>query len=353
MSAIRKTKSEAEDTSVPVRNNGDHTGPRINWSKSEYLLVARRFFALQDTHSEIAAVPMMEIAQRCLPEARRRPFSTSKNLVYGVVPRFKFLYDEWVTATPGGASEDRIAARDLFPGDGPQPEESTPEVQEQAAELVARAQGSGLQVKVGTEFPVIPVSTAIPVMTPPETPAPVVLSGPPLGPLELALQQMVGNAVNDQVGKLVVALREEQALMREQFQGLLSAQYDALMCYFDPAYKERCEAQSAYVPDPSNPIPFAVLTQMRVRQKRVLVSGGQTDQFHQVRLHFKGVDFTFIDGREPRKVGAGGFYDLVVCTKYTNHSARDALKRLHGNKVVMIDGAITALIATVKKYLDL
>jgi hypothetical protein len=164
---------------------------------------------------------------------------------------------------------------------------------------------------------------------------------------------MVGHAVGERIGQLTEAMREEMQRTRDEFQSLLAQQYDAMMCYWDPKYKERHEAAAEYVPDPA--LKLGVLQEVRVRQRKVLVvNGGKGDQFHNIRMHFKGVHFEFADSSNMKSLAAGTFYDLVVCTAFVGHKATGLLKNLHGNRVVYGDiRGMGALVAYVKKHLDL
>ena len=302
---------------------------RIRWTEAERMKVCRRLFALRDV-STLTTVEALDLAQRELPEERKRPFGGS------MVHDLRRVYDAWLPKHLTEAHDDRVQARTLLETDQVCGPIVTPPTED--AKVLAEPEVAVVEAAVE------PTNRAVDA---PKAPPP----GIPLGPMELALQRVIGDAVEDRIGVLVREMQAEMQRTREEFQNLLTQQYDAFMCYFDDEYKARNEARAEYIPDPAH-VPV-LLSQARVRQKKVLISGGQTDQFHAIRLHFKGIEFSFIDGRNPRQVGAGGFYDLVICTKYTNHSARDALIKLHGNRVVMIDGALNNCIAAVKQYLKL
>lgn len=301
-----------QENETPVRPTSGE-GSRVFWSKSERLMVALKWKEILDKNPNRRLVSLMdalEAAQSILPAARRRTPVQAE-----IVKMREVLAEQ---AKLGGVAVQ--TEKQVQPKLNIGPETNEEWIAARRADL--------------TKLPTSPSLG--------------------LGPLEMALASLVERATTDSIARIIEMMKVEMAAQREEFQHLLTEQYDSLMSYWDPDYKKLRDTQPSYVGDLEQQPAFrATLEQVRVRPKRVLVSGGQTDQYHGLRERFRGVEFTFVDGREPRKIGAGGFYDLVVCTKYTNHPARDTLIRLHGNKVVMVDGAIGPVTDVIRRRLGL
>jgi len=299
----------------------------VRWTADEYLLVARRFFAIRAV-SKLYMPEAADLAQQCLLPERHRPFmGDNKGLIHVAVPKFKAAFEPWALDNDELVKADRLA-------------------------MVAELDGAEPAVEPEPPAPP-PAAPMLESFDIPARPAPVPASmapTPALGPLETALAGMVANAVGAEVGRLVEAVRQENQRNREEYQSLLAQQYDALMCYFDPEYKRRRELTAEYVHDHSLP---PLLEQVRMRATRVLISCGESSMYNGVQMHFKGVEFTFVNATNLQKVSSGAFYDLVVCTRFTSHSAMAILRKHHGNKVVSIDGGISLLVGTIRKHLGL
>lgn len=344
------TPNELPKSVKPVRRY-------VAWTAEERMSVAIKWQSILEANPDRKVVSLMEAltaAQGVLPEDRRRPSHGNELVLLRKVLEDAKAKKADVQGQERMKEVFREEIKKEFPP-APPPAPPAP-----APAPVAAPAPEVSQVKLNIQAPLEdsalpPVRSHLTPLPTPFPPPPAVLpQTPTLGPLELALQQMVGTAVGQQLGTLIEAMREEQVRTRMELQHLLTEQYDALRSYWDPEYKKAREAQARYIPEHVDTTTYRdTLNTVRIRPKRVLISGGADDRYHAVQRHFKGVDFEFIDAHNARAVSKGGYYDLVVCTKFTSHPARDTLINLHGNKVVMVDGSVGPVIAIIKQKLEL
>lgn len=166
---------------------------------------------------------------------------------------------------------------------------------------------------------------------------------PPAKALPDALEPMLAKTKEEILEKVQKMLDDH----RSQIQEMLTGFYDSLMCYWDPKHAEKTILPPEYV-EPENTFKKS-LADRRPRTRRVLVAASNARQLLDVQNHFKNVEFSFVSGDNPRQVKAGGHYDLVVATRFLTHSTWDALRAMHGDNVVFVNGSKKDVVNTVRE----
>lgn len=155
------------------------------------------------------------------------------------------------------------------------------------------------------------------------------------------LEARVASAIRQAQSETLSQVREMLAEHRRAMQEMMVQSHDSLMKYWNPEYIGFEDSMKSAVDRISESVTAQLVSSPPEKQKskKVLVVSNNERRLLPLEEKFEDCKFTFVNGENNRQVGSRGMYDIVICTRFVNHSTYDKLRELYPNKVHYANGS--------------